>query len=101
MQRGERDPGDINPDWERPSDWKYKADWDSPNWKKQINRAFEIGRLRRHKWGFITCPACKAIHTTYTLMCRECGERGCFPSSIYSGIPILESLYNGEDDPGK
>ena len=75
----ERDPNDINPNWKRPSDWKYKADWDSPNWKKwRTEDNKRIGKLLE-KYGFSLCPNCNTQHTALTFMCRNCSYKISVP----------------------
>ena len=62
----------INPDWVRPSDWKYEEDWNSPAWKAKIAESDRKTREKRKKYGFMCCPKCKTRHTNKTLSCREC-----------------------------
>ncbi len=71
----ERDPNDINPNWKRPSDWKYKADWDSPNWKKWRHESGVKRQLGLEMCGFSLCPKCNTQHTALTFSCRNCNHK--------------------------
>jgi len=62
----------INPDWHRPNDWPYKEDWGSPAWKRRMIEVHKNISQRQRNNGFICCPVCNTLHTTHTLMCREC-----------------------------
>jgi hypothetical protein len=75
----ERDPNDVNPNWERPSDWKYKADWDSPNWKRWRHETSIKIQKMLEKYGFALCPSCGAQHTALTFMCRKCSYKVVVP----------------------
>lgn len=85
----ERNPNDINPNWKRPSDWKYKADWDSPNWKRWRHEANIRTQKLLEIYGFSLCPKCNTQHTALTFMCRECSfkvtvsEDEMVPSDTY------------------
>jgi hypothetical protein len=74
-----RDPDLVNPGWERPPDWKWDEDWNSPKWKRKMAVIEANGAQRRLKFGFIYCPACKMGHTNYTITCRNCGHQATIP----------------------
>lgn len=89
MSDQKRDPDDVNPGWERPSDWKFKSDWDSPNWRRQMDENFARIARKRAKFGFSVCPECGTRHTTKTITCREC-EYKSLPLSIYAGVSLVD-----------
>ena len=94
-----RDPDLVNPGWERPEDWRYEADWDSPAWKRAMeDSGKKIMELRRD-YGFTRCPECRVSHTTTTLVCRECGYKAYIPEEVLGKAPEhpLKMLKPGPD----
>ena len=62
-----------NPGWERWDWWNYEEDWGSPAWEDRMAQVNARILARREKVGFISCPKCRAEHTSKTVTCRKCG----------------------------
>jgi hypothetical protein len=73
MATDERDPDLVSPGWNRPDDWPYEEDHNSPKWQRRMRRIYRKSDIGRKKWGFHTCPKCEVMHTGMTLVCRGCG----------------------------
>jgi hypothetical protein len=82
-----RNPDDINPNWKRPANWKYKEDWGSPNWEKRMEETFKNINEKRRKYGFKICPKCGTEHTNLTLTCRECMYQPTMEQDVMGAEP--------------
>jgi hypothetical protein len=87
-----RDPDLVNPSWERPPDWPYEADWDSPAWKRARDESEQRIVEARREYGFSVCPACHTAHTSKTVVCRECGHRAFAPPGSVADRPCRYRL---------
>jgi hypothetical protein len=83
----ERDSQLVNPNWKRPDDWPYEADFDSSAWKRRMREIQNEVQLRREKFGFVTCPQCETGHTGKTLSCRGCEYKANSESMVF-GTPL-------------
>jgi ribosomal protein L32 len=69
-----------NPGWNRPPDWKYEEDWNSPAWKERMRQVRERLAADTAAHGFEVCPKCGQAHNGKTLRCRACNYYQLTPS---------------------
>ena len=99
MTTDERDPDLVNPDWQRPDDWPWEEDHDSPKWKRRWSRIQRRIQIGRKKYGFSVCPECEVMHTGLTVTCRGCGHKAEITDEMTAAVDaqLVEELGDGSE----